>query len=311
MKNKKFIAVGHIVNDTEPHDHLGGGVSYTAVAASLLGLEAHIITKCPKHHPYIEYLSSMGVTVHVLPSSLETIISFKNIYTKSGKRTQFVSSQQEGISQKDFEHFDMSLLKDASIVVAPVIGKVDMDLFSFFKEYGTVSVVPQGYLRKILPSGKVIAQPWEGIEKYAKYIDEIILSDEDMTTDGVFDQDMLRVLRKNTPLVIMTKGPFGSVVFGEQTREISAFPLQEEEIVDFTGAGDVYAAGFITQYSKTQDMHKSAVFASLYASAKITGIGGIGIASIPSKEQLDIFLKNHSEGLKEFLLKNNLKHLPV
>jgi hypothetical protein len=30
---RRFVAVGHIANDTAPHDYLGGGVAYSAVAA--------------------------------------------------------------------------------------------------------------------------------------------------------------------------------------------------------------------------------------------------------------------------------------
>jgi sugar/nucleoside kinase (ribokinase family) len=85
----KFVAVGHIVNDSDPRDHLGGGVSYSAIAAQRLGHEAHIITKCPPDHPYIAGLEHMGVRVHLLPTKLDTITSFKNIYDQGGQRTQY------------------------------------------------------------------------------------------------------------------------------------------------------------------------------------------------------------------------------
>src|SRR4051794_24184719 len=99
---KKFVAIGHITNDTEPTDHLGGSVAYLAVAAKRLGLEAHIITKSPPKHPYITQLKKLGITVHSLPSSLATITTFKNSYDQNGRRIMLCLSQQEHIGEKDF-----------------------------------------------------------------------------------------------------------------------------------------------------------------------------------------------------------------
>src|SRR5215210_771280 len=86
MSKQKFITIGHIVNDTEPSDHMGGPVSYMSVSAAKLGYEAHIITKCPTNHPYISELKKYGVTVHVLPTQLETIETNVNFYDKDGHK---------------------------------------------------------------------------------------------------------------------------------------------------------------------------------------------------------------------------------
>jgi sugar/nucleoside kinase (ribokinase family) len=76
--SKRFVAIGHVVNDSAPEDHLGGGVAYSAVAARRLGYEAHVITKCPPDHRYVADLKQMGVDVHPLPTRRDTITSFDN-----------------------------------------------------------------------------------------------------------------------------------------------------------------------------------------------------------------------------------------
>ena len=100
----KFVVIGHIVNDTEPLDHPGGVVAYAGIAASYLGAETHVITKCPKGHPYIEFLESHGVRVHRLESATSDITTFKNFYNEKGERRQVVLARQEEIRAADLEH---------------------------------------------------------------------------------------------------------------------------------------------------------------------------------------------------------------
>src|SRR5579871_4112428 len=145
---RKFVTIGHIVNDTEPTDHLGGGVSYSAIAAARLGYEAHIITKCPANHPYIKQLESMGVRVHVLPSSLQNITTFQNVYDAKGRRTQRLLAQQETIGISDFASFPKGILHDATILVAVVVSEVETALYPLLAAEGILSIAPQGYFRK-------------------------------------------------------------------------------------------------------------------------------------------------------------------
>jgi hypothetical protein len=162
----KFVAVGHIVNDIAPHDHLGGGVSYSAIAAQRLGHEAHIITKCPPDHPYIADLQHMGVRVHALPTKLDTITSFENIYDQDGKRTQRVREVQEPITRADLPFFPQNLLKDATVLIAPVIHEVDMDLYPVLARSKMLAVAPQGYFRALNPDGKVTQERWAGFQGF-------------------------------------------------------------------------------------------------------------------------------------------------
>jgi fructokinase len=73
------------------------------------------------------------------------------------------------------------------------------------------------------------------------------------------------------PLVIVTRSEAGSVILsGGETIEIPAEPI---EVVDTTGAGDAYAAGFLAAYTKGQPL---AVAGTLGARAAALAISRIG-----------------------------------
>lgn len=304
--SKKFICIGHIADDTEPVSHLGGSVSYSAIAAKGLGFDTHIITKCPKNHKYIDQLMKLGITVHVLLSDLSTITTFKNIYNEQGKRTQECPQQQEEINICDFEKFPKDILQDATILIAPVIGEVDTRLFPLLSRYGRVIVAPQGYFRKITADFKVKQKRWNFNPKNTRSTHAIILSDEDITRNGKLDRSFLNKLRENSNIVILTQGAKGSIVYTKKaTIRTTAFSLEKNEIKDFTGAGDIYAVAFVTKFALTHNTQEASVNANFYAALKIIGFEGIGINSIPTKKQIQKFLLNHPSRISSYLKSNS------
>ena len=303
---KKFVCIGHITDDTKPISRLGGSVSYSAIAAKRLGCDTFIITKCPKNHKYIDQLTKLGITVHVLPSNLSTITTFKNVYSEQGKRTQECPQQQEEINICDFEKFPKDILQDATILAAPVIGEIDTRLFPLLSRYGRVVVTPQGYFRNITATSEVKQKRWNCNPKDISTTHTIILSDEDITRNGKLDKDFLNELRKNSNILILTIGAKGSIVYTKKnTIRTTAFPLEKNEIKDFTGAGDTYAVAFVTQFALTHNTQEASVNANFYAALKIIGFGGIGINSIPTKKQIQKFLSNHPSRISNYLKSNS------
>ncbi len=74
-----------------------------------------------------------------------------------------------------------------------------------------------------------------------------------------------------SPLVALKLGEEGCVV--ATRREIWTVPAVPVEAVDATGAGDSYAAGFIVEYLKSNDLHAAAVFANRLASQIVVRVG--------------------------------------
>lgn len=85
-------------------------------------------------------------------------------------------------------------------------------------------------------------------------------------------EDAVAAVRKDSPLCAATRGAKGSlIVAGDRTTEIQVEPV--EKVVDTTGAGDLYAAGFLFGYSKGQDHKTCGRLASIAAAEVISHIG--------------------------------------
>jgi sugar/nucleoside kinase (ribokinase family) len=300
----RFISVGHIVNDIAPRDHLGGGVSYSAIAAKRLGHEAHIITKCLPDHPYIADLEQMGVRVHPLPTKLDTITSFRNIYDQDGQRTQYVTEVQEPITRSDLPWFPQDLLKDATVLVAPVIHEVDMGLYPALAQSKMLAVAPQGYFRALNPDGRVTPKRWVGFEGFLRHAQATVFSDQDIAigSDTVDDQ-LLKAIVDECSLVALTRGAKGASIYSEGTAlELRVLSLQRDEMNDLTGAGDTFAAAFVTELANGTELRAAAVSAAFFAALKIRGVGrGIGIDAIPTFEEVTQFAKANPQRVQSFL----------
>jgi sugar/nucleoside kinase (ribokinase family) len=77
--------------------------------------------------------------------------------------------------------------------------------------------------------------------------------------------------RVEVGITCLTLGARGSVIVaGGETHEVSAHPV---EVVDTTGAGDLYAAGFLYGYTAGMPLPECGRLASLAASEVISHIG--------------------------------------
>lgn len=318
MREIEFFAIGHITNDLEPVPHLGGGVSYSAVAAHRFGLRTHIITEAPPNHPYLDDLTDLGIAVHRLPAAeprLESnITSFQNFYDEKGHRRQIVSNRQDDINLKDLPNFP-EVPKNSVLFVAPVIAEVDPELFPEFIKQGRLVVTPQGYFRVAGPDGTVKRAPWGNVDALSK-AELVIFSDEDLTFDGQMDQIYFKHVRDLCSLIVLTQGTEGLTVFkrGEEPIQINAFKLEEHETRSPTGAGDSCAAAFTWYYLiNRHNLKEAGVFAALYPALKIMGIGGQerGVQTLPTLEQVKKFIESNQERFKNFLKSNGLNKLSL
>ncbi len=73
------------------------------------------------------------------------------------------------------------------------------------------------------------------------------------------------------PLAVLTRSEAGSVILHNGTRtEVAAVPAQ---VVDTTGAGDAYAAGFLAAYTKGQGLEAAGMLGAKAAALAISRIG--------------------------------------
>jgi sugar/nucleoside kinase (ribokinase family) len=89
-------------------------------------------------------------------------------------------------------------------------------------------------------------------------------------------------------IIAFTRGYNGAdICVRGNWRHIDAFPAN---VVDPTGAGDVFAAAFLIRMWESGDVWKATRFASCAASFSVEGEG---IAGIPTREQVEARLKEN------------------
>jgi sugar/nucleoside kinase (ribokinase family) len=94
----------------------------------------------------------------------------------------------------------------------------------------------------------------------------------------------LAALRADAKLAVVTRSEKGCVVVsGPQTHEVAAFPI--ERIVDTTGAGDLFAAGFLFGLARGNDLAVAARIGALAAAEVIQHIGARPQSSLKALAQ--------------------------
>lgn len=131
------------------------------------------------------------------------------------------------------------------------------------------------------------------------YIDYFIPSlPEAQAITGIDDPEMIArdLIARGVRNVILKMGPDGCLVMAGDY-QCSRFPAHDVEVVDATGAGDAFAAGFIAGIWQEWPLEKTARFATAVGGMCVTGVGAAGCIS--SMEDTLHFME--SQPLKELV----------
>lgn len=104
---------------------------------------------------------------------------------------------------------------------------------------------------------------------------DILFSNEDEIKSLYQSNDLgaaLKAARKDCPIVAVTRSEHGSLIAaGAETVQVAAAPVAK--VVDTTGAGDQYAAGFLFGYARGRSLAECGALASLAAAEVISHMG--------------------------------------
>ena len=91
------------------------------------------------------------------------------------------------------------------------------------------------------------------------------------TSDGALIDALERLARRQHQLFVVTLGGEGSLVLGEQ--RLSCPAVEVAQVVDTTGAGDTFAAGFLREYTASRDAARSLARGAEEAAAAVQRVG--------------------------------------
>jgi sugar/nucleoside kinase (ribokinase family) len=110
-------------------------------------------------------------------------------------------------------------------------------------------------------------------ELVAGHVDILFANEAEITSlyeQNSFD-DAARLARQDVELAVLTRSEAGSVILcGNQTVRVKA---EHTKVVDTTGAGDAYAAGFLTGLTSGRDLEACGRMASIAAAEVISHYG--------------------------------------
>jgi sugar/nucleoside kinase (ribokinase family) len=272
----EYLIIGHITRDVVGDGFRpGGSVIYGALTASRLGARTALLTSCGEELTLAEL---EGVEIINQPSDSTT--TFNNQYTKQGRK-QFLLDRAADLELDSLpEHWRRAKI----IHLAPVAREIDLHTTAGFPQ-SRLFFSLQGWLRKWDRSGLVSTAhlPDLGLENLNPR--GAFLSIEDLAGD----RSQLHRLRDLFPLLFLTLGMAGAELYwkGKMTL-IRSQPVEE---MDPTGAGDIFAAAFITFFAlQEKPLVESALLASRLAGLSVTRPG---IDGVPSAAEINRIMKDH------------------
>lgn len=256
---------------------------FAALCAYQLGLAAGVVTcadddlrsSLPRYLP--------NISLQISPSTHTT--TFANTY-QDGFRTQYLYAHGSSLGLYDVPDVWMQ----APIVLfGPVAQEIDAQfVLAFPRKPGDLrAATPQGWLRRWDADGRIHPTIWQDAERVLPTLDVLILSHDDLLpfVDGSrLEADaLLQRWSMLLPLLVATDGQHGATLFQKGTSQ--HFPAFSAPEVDPTGAGDVFAASFLTHLYLHHDPIQAVIFANCTASFAIELSGTTGIPTLAQVKQ--------------------------
>lgn len=217
----------------------------------------------------VEDIRAKGIEVQVIPS--RKTVYFENVYGEDqNNRTQRVLAKAdpftiEGLQQVEANIYHLgSLLSD----------DFSLEVIKYLSTKGRLSVDAQGYLREVRGE-KVYAVDWEDKIEALKYIDILKVNEHEMevlTGYSVPELAALKLAEWGVKEVLITLGSLGSLIYAENKfHHIPAYP--PKDIVDATGCGDTYMAGYLYMRNKGASYEEAGCFAAAMSTLKLEHSG--------------------------------------
>lgn len=259
-------------------ESLGGGGVNVAIGASKHGLKTAVlghIGNNPFKSMILEKLRSNSVSTS-LCQYVDNYFNISSIFlTETGERSivHFTSPHQHILSNND----DNKHLLNSQIIYMGNLQHVSLtektELLHFFKKNNKKVVVNFG-------ANDCRREPNQ-LKELLKPIDILIINGHEFSdmvkinySDINFTQN---IIKKYIPIlsdkdIVITLGDKGSYAYSmEEIFHQKAYPVKK--IIDTTGAGDGFTAGFISGFIKTQSLSESMHSGAKYAAKILTQIG--------------------------------------
>jgi sugar/nucleoside kinase (ribokinase family) len=270
-----ICCIGHITADkvvtTNSIMHMAGGTAYYfSYPFCKLDVSYLLVTAlAAKEMTYVTDLRALGIEVLVQESA--HTVNFENIYEENqDHRTQNVLQQADPFKEASLDSVEAQIFH-----LGPLLpDDIPLSLIKMLAAKSRVSLDVQGYLREVIDK-KVYPRNWPEKIEALQYVDILKTDEEELTVlTGCADvREAARIVSGwGVKEVVITNGSQGSLIFKDGIfYTIPAFP--PKIIVDATGCGDTYMAGYLYQRIKGANVQQAGLFAAGLASRKMETAG--------------------------------------
>lgn len=270
-----ICCIGHITLDKvvtpQAVKHMAGGTSfYFSSAIRNMDVSYTLVTSLAENEmPTVEALRAKGTEVHA--STCAHTVYFENIYSgNQDHRTQRVLQKADPFTVEQLQGIDAQIFH-----LGPLLADdIPVSLIKELSSRGRVSLDAQGYLRKV-EDKNVIPVDWPAKKEALQYIDILKVNEHELEAlTGLTDikKGALVLADWGVKEVVITLGSMGSVIYaGGLFYSVPAYI--PTAVVDATGCGDTYMAGYLYQRIKGAEFQEAGEFAAAMASFKIESSG--------------------------------------
>lgn len=255
---------------------LSGCSTNAALALSRLGREVTLSGAVGDDFApaFAESMAAYGIAARIAPSA-ETGGFSLIYYDDYGNRHLDLLGRAAVIETVD----DDVLAAAEAVLVGPILKEISGDLIADIRRRfdGLFFCDPQGLLRDTGADGRITHGKPEGIEDSLGLFDIVkpnelegrVLTGIDCRRDPF---KAARIIKDWGPkIVIVTLAELGSIIY--DGREFIEIPPHPVDLLDSTGAGDTYMAGFVHSYLQGRSLRECGTFASCVSSLMIEQVG--------------------------------------
>ncbi len=274
---KDICCIGHITKDkiiTPRHTvYMAGGTSfYFSYAFSHLpqNVSFQLVTKLGESEMQsVEDMRKAGIDVQVYPS--RHTVYFENKYGENqNDRTQRVLERADPFTIDEMQEVNAGVYHLGSLLS----DDFSADVVKYLSTKGRISIDAQGYLREVRGE-KVYPIDWAEKSEILAHTDIIKVNEHEMEVITGFTDPRaaaLRLAEWGVKEVCVTLGSEGSIILADgKFYDIPAY--EPKEIVDATGCGDTYSAGYLWCRAQGMGFEESGKFAAAMCTLKLEHSG--------------------------------------
>lgn len=216
-----------------------------------------------------EDIASLGIDTIILPSKKS--VYFENIYGDDmNNRTQRVLAKADPFSIESIKNVDAKIYHLGTLLA----DDFPPEVIKYLSGKGEVSVDVQGFLRKV-EGTHVSATDWGDKLELLPYIHTLKANEhemEEITGTSEPRQAAIQLAAWGVKEVVLTLGSRGSVIYADgKFYDIPAYPVAR--MVDATGCGDTYMAGYLLRRSHGDSPDRAGRYAAAMCSLKLAESG--------------------------------------